>query len=420
MAQKKSFWFSNIIFYLIVIFFALAGFWAYVAEIDQVVRAEGEVEPVGKVQPVQSLYGGTVAELNVAVGDMVEKDQVVIRLDEQEPVAEFEQNEITYVSAAARYARLYAEANSLSYIEFPDDVPLSLRLSERAVFLSRQKTLEGRRRVLQQELQSARNDKLEADNAIKAARNRLKLVDEEYDLYEPLVKQGIEPRVKLFDIETRKVQTQDEITQRRIESNGAEIRIQKFLDEITQLDNQFRSDAGEQMYREVEARDKAASERIRLAERLSQTDLKAPSSGIVTSVAVPGPGAVVRGGDVLLEIVPSADNFTILARIPVKDISKVSEGQTARVSFSAYDFSRYGVMMGRFKRIAQNTTETEQGERYYEAWVETEGKTFSKSPIEPQIVPGMAATVDALGEKRTVVEYIMSPLNRMASRALTE
>ncbi|HIC12139.1 MAG TPA: HlyD family efflux transporter periplasmic adaptor subunit, partial [Sulfurimonas sp.] len=108
------------------------------------------------------------------------------------------------------------------------------------------------------------------------------------------------------------------------------------------------------------------------------------------------------------------------ARILSKDIGKVAVGQKTRVSYTAYDFSRYGIMEGVVTKIAQNATRPEQGEIYYEAWVRTDGDKFSKSGIKPNILPGMLAQIDLLGEKRTVMEYILSPLKRVASRALTE
>nr|HIL74675.1 hypothetical protein [Rhodospirillales bacterium] len=57
-------------------------------------------------------------------------------------------------------------------------------------------------------------------------------------------------------------------------------------------------------------------------------------------------------------------------------------------------------------KIAQNTTKTEQGEVFYDTWVKTKSLMFSKSGIKPNILPGMIALVDLLGEKRTILEYV--------------
>jgi HlyD family secretion protein/adhesin transport system membrane fusion protein len=283
----------NVLFYIIALFFVFFLSWAYVAEIEQVVRAEALVEPVGKVQKIQSRYPGSIEKLNASVGDVVKKGSVLIVLDTQE-----------------------------------------------------------------------------AQSTFNMAVKKIMLVKKEQAIYEKLVKANIEPEIKLVQIDQRLLEAVDQ-------KQRAELQL-KF------------------------------------------SNLTSPISGVVTAVNPAGIGAVVRAGDVLLEVVPQEEYFLIKAKILPKDIGKVSVGQNARVSYTAYDFSRYGIMEGEMIKIAQNTTTTQQGEIYYDAWVKTTGSTFSKSPINPNILPGMIAQVDMLGEKRTIFEYIMSPLNRMASRALSE
>jgi multidrug efflux pump subunit AcrA (membrane-fusion protein) len=283
----------NVLFYIIALFFVFFISWAYVAEIDQVVRAEAVVEPVGKVQQVQSRYPGSIKKLNVVVGDLVKKGDVIINLDTQEVQSTFDMVE-----------------------------------------------------------------------------NKIKLLKKEQAIYQKLVKAKIEPEIKLVQIDQRLLEATDQ-------KQRAEL-------------------------------------------QLIFSKLTSPISGVVTAVNPAGIGAVVRAGDVLVEVVPQEEYYLIKAKILPKDIGKVSVGQNARVSYTAYDFSRYGIMEGEVVKIAQNTTKTQQGEIYYDGWVKTQGSTFSKSPINPNILPGMIAQVDMLGEKRTIFEYIMSPLNRMASRALSE
>jgi len=283
----------NVLFYLIAAFFVFFLSWAYVAEIDQVVRAEALVEPVGKVQQVQSRYPGSVAKMDITVGDTVKADDVLITLDTQE-----------------------------------------------------------------------------AQSTFNMTTNKILLLKKEREIYAKLVEVGIEPEIKLVQIDQRILEANDQMQR-------------------AQLQLQF-------------------------------SNLTSPINGVITAVNPAGIGTVVRAGDVLVEVVPQEEYYLIKAKILPKDIGKVTVGQYARVSYTAYDFSRYGVMEGELVKIAQNTTTTQQGEIYYDGWVKTTGSTFSKSPINPNILPGMLAQVDMLGEKRTIFEYIMSPLNRMASRALSE
>jgi HlyD family type I secretion membrane fusion protein len=284
---------TDVIFYTIGLFFIVFMLWANYAEIDQVVRAEAQVEPATKVQKIQSRYPGSVQSIDVEVGDLVEKDQVLLRMDKTESLLVF-----------------------------------------------------------------------------NVSKQQIELIKEEQKIFEPLVTAGIEPKIRLIKMKQQLLEATEKMQRHQLQ--------------------------------------------------LNHSDIKSPVKGIVTAVHVVGEGSVLKGGEVLIEVVPEADYFVVKAKILPKDISKVSVGQNSRVSFTAYDFSRYGVMEGVVTKIAQNTTKTQQGEIYYEAWIRTHSSKFSKSDIKPNILPGMIAQVDLLGEKRTIIEYISSPLNRAASRALTE
>ena len=213
-------------------------------------------------------------------------------------------------------------------------------------------------------------DKSEVEISLNTTKSQIALIEEELSVFEPLVELGIEPKIKLIEIKQRHI---------------------------------------------------AAKEKFARAElQLLNSDVKSSINGIVSAVYISGIGAVLKSGDTLIEVIPEADYFIVKAKILPKDISKVNVGQLSRVSFSAYDFSRYGVLIGKVTKIAQNTTQTQQGEIFYDAWILTEGEKLSKSDIQPNIMPGMIATVDFIGGKITVLEYIVSPLKKGASVAFTE
>ena len=108
------------------------------------------------------------------------------------------------------------------------------------------------------------------------------------------------------------------------------------------------------------------------------------------------------------------------ARILSVDIGSIYTGQLAQVSLSAYDVSRYGNLEGHVQRIAQNTTEEQDFPPYYQTMIAIPEPKFSKSDAPVEIVPGMTVMVDIIGQKRTVLNYIMTPLNRAAGVAFRE
>ena len=98
----------------------------------------------------------------------------------------------------------------------------------------------------------------------------------------------------------------------------------------------------------------------------------------------------------------------------------VLPGQVVRISLAAYDPSRYGVVMGVVRRVASNTTQPENAMPFYETIITIPEVAFTKSPEEPVISSGMPLQVDILGGKRTVMEYIMTPIQKSLATAFRE
>ena len=101
-------------------------------------------------------------------------------------------------------------------------------------------------------------------------------------------------------------------------------------------------------------------------------------------------------------------------------ITAVKPGQIARISVSAYDPSRFGVMMGVVQRVATNTTQQENMPPYYETIIEIPEMRLTKSYITPVVSVGMPLTIDILGDKRTVMSYIITPIQKSWKTAFRE
>ena len=213
-------------------------------------------------------------------------------------------------------------------------------------------------------------DKSDVQISYNTVIEQIKLTEQELEVFKLLVEAGIEPKIRLIEIKQRLLEAQHKMA--------------------------------------------------KYALQLVNSDVKSPIDGVITAVHVLGSGSVLSGGEVLIEVIPQVDYFVVKAKLLPKDMANVFIGQKSRVSFTAYDFSRFGVMEGVVTKIAQNTTETKQGEIYYDAWIKTKGDKLSNSAIIPNILPGMIATVDLLGSKLTVLEYISSPLKKGVARAFTE
>ena len=412
---------ANIMFYTVALLFILAISWMMFAELDQVVRAEAVVEPSGKVQTVQARYQGKVSSISAEVGQRVDTGDVLFQLDDSDLDSKILQN-LTFIEAAeAELARLVLESRGQTEWVIDQNLGSEItRLEQKALFLARQSERESEDGLIRQQILRLRSSIAESNARIDSARRRLFLLQEEKQIYEPLVAEGIEPRIRLLDLDGKLEDSENTMTVEALSIKSKEIEIEELEQRRVQSSLSFKAESRQRASEVRQRLEQSLAERSGLVDRLDAVSLTAPISGTVTAVYPPGVGAVVASGEALAEIIPDSDSFLVKAKLLPKDISTVTPGQVARVSFVAYDFSKYGVLEAEVVEIAQNTTETDRGEIYYDAWVRTLENTFGKSGITPKIIPGMIAQVDILGEKRSVMEYVLSPILQTTSKALTE
>lgn len=142
--------------------------------------------------------------------------------------------------------------------------------------------------------------------------------------------------------------------------------------------------------------------------------------GTVSAVHVKTVGAVVKAGTVLVDIVTAESVLLARAQVLPQHVASVRPGQIARLSVSAYDPSRYGVLMGVVQRVANNTTQLENQILYYETIVEIPEVVLKKLGATPEITAGMPLTVDILGDSRTVMNHMITPIEKSWKSAFRE
>ena len=123
-----------------------------------------------------------------------------------------------------------------------------------------------------------------------------------------------------------------------------------------------------------------------------------------------------------MKIVPLDERLLIETRIAPRDIAFIHPGQTAKVKISAYDYSIFGSLDGKVVGISPDTLQDEVKPEiyYYRVFIRTEHDSLqNKAGKRFAIVPGMIATVDIRSGEKTVLEYLIKPLNR-AREALRE
>lgn len=357
---------GRLILWSILVFFVCIGVWASIAEIDQVVRGHGKVIPSRQVQVLQSLEGGVVSEIHISEGDIVDKGQLLIKLDDTQVAAALRENEVHCMEHRATAARLEAE-------------------SEKSEFKSPEKVMKEYPEFVQREfeLYQARKEQHE---------RKMQSLQKELDMVKPLVKEGAISELDVLKLERELNNVEDEYcTDSRKKLNEIRAEISR-LEESNQI----------------------------LSDKLEQTEIRAPLKGIVKQIKVNTIGGVIKPGFDLVEIVPLGDSLLVEARVLPQDIAFLHPGQSVMVKFTAYDYTIYGGLKGEIVNISADSIVEENNESYYRVTVRTDETRFGSEDAPLPIIPGMSVTVDIITGKRTILEYILKPVMRARETALRE
>lgn len=349
--------------------------WACWAEIHDVTRGQGTIIPASRLQTIQSLEGGIVDQILVSEGDRVYKGQPLIRFDTTRFNAAYMEGVRQISALQATIQRLEAEVKGADSIHFGTDVAIDPedKTFEQSLFMARKKSHESK---------------------IDSLTQRIKIVEREIELLRPLVEASSVSEMEL-------------------------LRLKKELGELRGSLADVISSYMQETYTElVQKRAELSVLRESLVQRkdqLERTEILSPVDGQINNILVTTRGGVVQPGEVIMEVLPIDDQLLVEAKIAPEDIAFLAPGMRAKVKITAYDFAVYGDLDGEVIQISPDTIEeeTKQGkEYYYQILVRTEGNFLERDGVKHPIRPGMITQVDVLGDKRTVMHYLLKPLLR--------
>jgi HlyD family type I secretion membrane fusion protein len=291
---------------------------------------------------------------------------------------------------------------------------------EASLFTTRAEALAKRVSVLRDNIATLQKTIIEKEAEERISLQKAALVAEEIALLQPLVDAGHEPRAALLSARARHQQETGAAELARLAADARRADLVSKRREIESAIANFRAGAAEAL---VEEQTKAAQLLARqdaLRGKVRHADVRAPLRGTVSAVHVKTVGAVVQAGTMLAEIVPAEARYLVRAQVLPQNVKDVQPGQVARISLAAYDPSRYGVIMGVVRQVAGNTTQPENAMPFYETIIAIPEVAFTKSPDTPVITAGMPLQVDILGGKRTIMNYIMTPIQKSLATAFRE
>jgi adhesin transport system membrane fusion protein len=356
--------------------------WAWAAELDEVVVGAGRVVPSSHAQIIQSLEGGIVSRLLATEGDIVESGQALAELDKTRASSAAGESAARLRSLKAQVARLVAEIGN-GRPAFPDDVQSDKALLQREVSL----------------LASRRSALLASLEGLEQSSRSLR---EELAVTEPLVAKGAAGQLEVV----------------RLRRSVAELSAKSI-----EMRNQYSVKAREELAKASAELESLSQVQIARTDSVARTTLQSPVRGIVKDVQITTADGVLAPGGKLMEIVPLDDQLRIEVRVDPRDIAYVRPGLATSIKFSSYDYSIHGSMPGVVSQVSPDTLQDDihRDRYYYRVWVRTQASSLvsHRNGASLPLLPGMVATVDIHTGKKSVLQYLLKPLNK-ASEALRE
>jgi adhesin transport system membrane fusion protein len=394
--------------------------WAALARVDEVTRGEARVIPSLQLQQVQSLDGGVVSEILVREGQVVEKGQLLLRMEETRATSGVRESAAQGFALRARQARLRALAEGTPFVPPPSQgnaEEARIIEEERRLYQTRVSELSTLLGINRQQLQQREQELAEARARKASAERNLELSQQELAKTRPLLASGAVSEVDILRLERDVARSRGEADQSTAQIARVQAAIGEAQRKITETEIMFRNEARRDMA-EVMGKLNALNEgAVALADRLEKSQIRSPVRGRVQRLLANTVGGVVQPGKDIVEIVPLDDALVLEARVAPKDIAFIHPGQEATVKFTAYDFSIYGGMSAEVENISPDTVVDDRGNAFYLVRVRTRAASLGgKLPI----IPGMTAEVDILTGRKSVLSYLLKPVLKAKDYALSE
>jgi adhesin transport system membrane fusion protein len=407
----------------LIVFFLI---WAAIAEVDEIARGEGKVIPVSKTQIIQASEPGVVQEIAVRVGQIVKKGDLIVRLDDTATTSALGEVEAKSRALRAQIARL--ELEEKGDFESPlvcpgpaDSANDAICANERRLLEARRSSFRNKAAVLDARRTQRQKELDEALANIERLEGTIEVSQKEHDLLKPLVERQLAAQTDYLKIQKELRDSRGQLASLRESVMGLEAALKEAGLQVDELSLQIAQEA-------LAEKTKALSELSVIEEtmrgasdRVERTDLRSPVDGIVNTLDVNTIGSYVQAGAVVAGVVPTSDTLLVEARISPRDVAFVRVGQPALVKISAYDFSIYGGVEGEVANISADSIFDEKSDQtYYQVRIKTGRSEIVHDGRVHAIIPGMVSTVDIMTGKKTVLHYLLKPVNKALNEALRE
>ena len=394
------------------------GGWTVLAKIQGAVVASGQVAVEGNPKVLQHIEGGIISEIAVKEGDFVTQGQTVLKLDALIIEANLDAAQTNYFENQALIDRLLSEQKGFERVQWSRELTnrrsnsrVKLAMSgQEQLFEARRSAVSGEIEQLTQRLEQLRGEDSGLISEIDFTRSELNLVEQEHLRMSDLLRQNLVSRNRVTQLELDVTRLRNSVAKLSSRRSSVGSQIGETQIKISQI-GRLRDEQILTELRIAQTQADSFSEALKtVSKKAKLVQISAPVSGIVHEMTATTIGGVIAPGQEIMQIIPQRDSLVINAQVLPQDIDQVRLGQDTNVIFSALKQSAAPELSGVVSYIsADNLIDPITGASYFDVEISIADSQLPKLQGQT-LIPGMPADVFVQTEKRSVFDYLTSPL----------
>jgi hemolysin D len=401
--------------------------WAIAGRLDIVAVADGKLVPQSFLKIVQPADSGIVREILVTEGDAVQEGQVLIRMDARLSEADSRALQAELNRKRLQLRRIDAELGGAPLKRKPED-PLELFAQVEAQFHARRQSYLDALGTEQAMLVRAQHDLKSAIETEDKLKQTAPILREQEKAWDQLAKEGFAGRLLVLDRQRSRIETEQDLRAQTQNVAGLQAGIAQSERRIAQITSNYRQQLQNERVETEAQYHKLQQDWDKQQHRHGLLELKAPQAGLVKDLATHTPGTVVAPGTILLTLVPSDEPLQAEIWIPNKDVGFVNAGQPVKIKLAAYPFQHYGMLDGVVRHVSLDASDRPNNENplparngavplNYRALIALRSPQLERNGLNLRLTPGMQVSAEILLGTRSVLEYLLSPIQRIAHEA---
>lgn len=423
------------VLYTVVVLFALLLAWAAFGKLDVIVDAEGRLVPRTYLKIVQPADVGIVKEILVHEGETVAAGQVLVRLDRQE--AEADSNALSTAIAwkTLQLRRIDAELRGVALARKADE-PVELFERVRAQYEDHRRAYSDALAQAQEGLRRAQQDAQAGLDGLEKLRKTTPLLKAQAESFIDLGKEGFASKVLVDEKQRQYVESEQDLRAQQAKVGSLEAAIGEARQQVNQTMSKYRSDLQNERVQAEGELNKLQQDAAKHAHKSGLLELRAPQAGVVKDLATHTIGTVVSAGMVLLSVVPEHEPMMAEVTIRHEDVGFVHPRQMVQVKLAAYPFQKYGMLQGEVVQVWPDAVDADTrnaaagsasseaapgaAARGYRALIDLHSQSLERDGLSLKLLAGMQVVAEINEGRRTVLEYLLSPVQRVVQESARE